>query len=94
MTTTTTTTALDGASPARGGPIIETVGLTKTYSGTDFRAVDELNLQVGTGEVFGLLGPERRGQDHHGRGAHDPGDPDRRARPGRGTSTSSNTRPW
>ena len=43
-------------------PIIETVGLTKTYEGTDFRAVDELNLQVGTGEVFGLLGPNGAGK--------------------------------
>ena len=43
-------------------PIIETVGLTKTYPGTDFRAVDELNLRVGTGEVFGLLGPNGAGK--------------------------------
>ncbi len=62
MTTTTPTTALDGASPGRGAAIIETVGLTKTYRGTDFRAVDELNLQVGTGEVFGLLGPNGAGK--------------------------------
>jgi ABC-2 type transport system ATP-binding protein len=50
--------------PARDGdaPIIETIGLTKTYPGTDFRAVDELNLQVGTGEVFGLLGPNGAGK--------------------------------
>ncbi len=62
MTTTTTTTSLDGTSPDRGTPIIETVGLTKTYPGTDFRAVDELNLRVGTGEVFGLLGPNGAGK--------------------------------
>jgi ABC-2 type transport system ATP-binding protein len=62
MTTTTPTTSLDGASPENGGPIIETVGLTKTYPGTDFRAVDELNLRVGTGEVFGLLGPNGAGK--------------------------------
>ena len=59
--TTTHTTSLDGASPDVA-PIIETVGLTKTYSGTDFRAVDELNLRVGTGEVFGLLGPNGAGK--------------------------------
>ena len=62
MTTTTPTTSLDGASPEPGRPIIETVGLTKTYPGTDFRAVDELNLHVGTGEVFGLLGPNGAGK--------------------------------
>jgi ABC-2 type transport system ATP-binding protein len=62
MSTTTTTMSLDGASPAGGPPIIETVGLTKTYAGTDFRAVDELNLSVATGEVFGLLGPNGAGK--------------------------------
>ena len=62
MTTTIATPSLDGATPGPGSPIIETVGLTKTYAGTDFRAVDELNLRVGTGEVFGLLGPNGAGK--------------------------------
>ncbi len=62
MTTTTATPSLDGAVPGPGAPIIETVGLTKTYRGTDFRAVDELSLRVGTGEVFGLLGPNGAGK--------------------------------
>jgi ABC-2 type transport system ATP-binding protein len=52
----------NGPAPDRAAPIIETIGLTKTYPGTDFRAVDELNLQVGTGEVFGLLGPNGAGK--------------------------------
>src|ERR1700677_5238598 len=60
--TTTTATQLEGAAPGDGTPIIETIGLTKTYSGTDFRAVDGLNLQVGSGEVFGLLGPNGAGK--------------------------------
>ncbi len=38
------------------------MALTKTYAGADFRAVDGLNLQVGTGEVFGLLGPNGAGK--------------------------------
>ena len=62
MTTTADVTSPDGTSPQRGAPIIVTAGLTKTYPGTDFRAVDELNLQVGTGEVFGLLGPNGAGK--------------------------------
>ncbi|MBF6557629.1 MAG: ATP-binding cassette domain-containing protein [Acidimicrobiales bacterium] len=62
MTTTAATTPLDGTAPDGGATIIETIGLTKTYSGTDFRAVDGLNLRVGTGEVFGLLGPNGAGK--------------------------------
>jgi ABC-2 type transport system ATP-binding protein len=62
MTTTTATPPLDGSAADGRATIIETVGLTKTYAGTDFRAVDGLNLQVGTGEVFGLLGPNGAGK--------------------------------
>ena len=36
-------------------PAIETVGLTKLYG--DTRALDDLDLQVPQGEVFGYLGP-------------------------------------
>ncbi len=61
MTTTADATSLDGSTHG-DAPIIETKGLTKTYAGTDFRAVDELNLRVGTGEVFGLLGPNGAGK--------------------------------
>jgi ABC-2 type transport system ATP-binding protein len=42
--------------------IIRTVGLTKVYAGTDFRAVDGLDLAIGTGEIFGLLGPNGAGK--------------------------------
>ncbi len=44
------------------GGIIETVELTKVYAGTDFRAVDGLNLEVEAGEIFGLLGPNGAGK--------------------------------
>jgi len=40
--------------------IIETTGLTKKYDG--FVAVDNLNLEVRKGEVFGLLGPNGAGK--------------------------------
>jgi ABC-2 type transport system ATP-binding protein len=62
MTTTTDAQSPDATAPESTPTIIETIGLTKTYAGTDFRAVDELNLRVGTGEVFGLLGPNGAGK--------------------------------
>jgi len=42
--------------------IIRTVGLTKIYPGTDFKAVDSLDLEVRAGEIFGLLGPNGAGK--------------------------------
>jgi len=62
MTTTRTdmptTPVDDGSAPA----IIRTVGLTKVYAGSDFAAVDRLNLSVVAGEIFGLLGPNGAGK--------------------------------
>ena len=42
--------------------VIRTVDLTKRYPGTDFTAVDALNLSVRRGEIFGLLGPNGAGK--------------------------------
>jgi ABC-2 type transport system ATP-binding protein len=41
---------------------IHTEDLTKVYAGTDFTAVDRLNLDVFAGEIFGLLGPNGAGK--------------------------------
>ena len=43
-------------------PIINTEHLTKVYENADFRAVDDLNLSVYSGEIFGLLGPNGAGK--------------------------------
>jgi ABC-2 type transport system ATP-binding protein len=42
--------------------VIHTEDLTKVYAGTDFAAVDKLNLDVQVGEIFGLLGPNGAGK--------------------------------
>jgi ABC-2 type transport system ATP-binding protein len=42
--------------------VIHTENLTKVYPGTDFAAVDKLNLDIKAGEIFGLLGPNGAGK--------------------------------
>jgi ABC-2 type transport system ATP-binding protein len=50
------------AAARRGEPLaIETSGLTKVYPG-DILAVDQLDLVVPRGEIFGLLGPNGAGK--------------------------------
>jgi ABC-2 type transport system ATP-binding protein len=61
------TTGLDdhvaAVTPAAGqDDVIRTIDLTKQYAGTDFKAVDRLNLNVHLGEIFGLLGPNGAGK--------------------------------
>jgi ABC-2 type transport system ATP-binding protein len=51
-----------GLSDGEPGAVIHTEDLTKVYSGTDFTAVDKLNLDVEAGEIFGLLGPNGAGK--------------------------------
>lgn len=58
----TVETAHDGPTGGQVHGIVHTVDLTKVYEGTDFRAVDNLNLSVAEGEIFGLLGPNGAGK--------------------------------
>jgi len=53
---------MDSRAGRDGDAVIRTVDLTKVYAGTDFAAVDRLNLRVGAGEIFGLLGPNGAGK--------------------------------
>src|SRR6202167_1584910 len=53
---------IDGRPEENAGEVIRTVELTKVYAGTDFAAVDALNLSVHAGEIFGLLGPNGAGK--------------------------------
>src|ERR1019366_5908602 len=62
MTTTTDADAVPASHGDAQHPLTQTIDLVKTYPGTDFRAVDGLNLTVGMGEVYGLLGPNGAGK--------------------------------
>jgi len=63
MTATSNETGqVDSLDERSTDPVIRTADLTKVYAGTDFRAVDQLNLSVQTGEIFGLLGPNGAGK--------------------------------
>ena len=43
--------------------MIRANNLTKRFN--SLTAVDHLNLEISKGEVFGLVGPDGAGQDHH-----------------------------
>ena len=43
--------------------MVDIVNLTKYYDG--FAALDNLNLHIDKGEIFGFVGPERGWKNHH-----------------------------
>src|SRR4029077_8827738 len=47
--------------PAMPPPIISVTHLSKTY-GTGFKALRDINLEIGRGEIFALLGPNGAGK--------------------------------
>jgi len=59
---TSPASSLTGLPDGQTGAVIHTEDLTKIYHGTDFAAVDRLNLDVRAGEIFGLLGPNGAGK--------------------------------
>jgi ABC-2 type transport system ATP-binding protein len=62
MSTTPAPASAAGIADGPPGAVIHTEDLTKVYPGTDFAAVDRLNLDVQAGEIFGLLGPNGAGK--------------------------------
>src|SRR5271166_3570474 len=56
------TAGADGSPDGERREVIRTMELTKVYAGTDFAAVDTLDLSVLSGEIFGLLGPNGAGK--------------------------------
>ncbi|MBV8945185.1 MAG: ATP-binding cassette domain-containing protein [Solirubrobacterales bacterium] len=54
--------AIRGENGRAAEAIIRTEALTKAYPGTDFKAVDGLDLRIQPGEIFGLLGPNGAGK--------------------------------
>src|SRR3984885_3695889 len=62
MSTAPARESATGQPDGRAGGVIHTEDLTKVYPGTDFAAVDRLNLDVRVGEIFGLLGPNGAGK--------------------------------
>jgi ABC-2 type transport system ATP-binding protein len=60
-TTETSPTPSSPSAPPSADEVIRTVDLTKVYPG-GVKAVDQLNLTVHRGEIFGLLGPNGAGK--------------------------------
>jgi ABC-2 type transport system ATP-binding protein len=62
MSTAQAPAGATGQAADQADAVIHTEDLTKVYPGTDFAAVDRLNLDIRAGEIFGLLGPNGAGK--------------------------------
>lgn len=60
MTATTSTADPTGTRRSAASPVLACTGLTKTYGG--HTAVDDLDLEVDRGEIFGILGANGAGK--------------------------------
>ena len=78
--------------PAADDEVIRTEPLTKVYPG-GLKAVDELDLEVHRGEIFGLLGPNGAGKTTTAGMLTTRRDPHERRARSSAASTSSRTPP-
>ena len=62
MTSADRSTTIPARADSDRALAIHTEQLTKVYPGSDFAAVDRLDLDVRAGEIFGLLGPNGAGK--------------------------------
>src|ERR1700733_12085018 len=62
MSSAPAATSITGPPDGPSAAVIHTEELAKVYPGTDFAAVDRLDLSVQAGEIFGLLGPNGAGK--------------------------------
>ena len=62
MSSASASASAAGLADGQRDAVIHTEDLTKVYPGTDFAAVNKLNLDVEAGEIFGLLGPNGAGK--------------------------------
>ena len=92
MTDAAAQPVVEGTSPPPADEVIRTVDLTKVYPG-DVKAVDQLNLTVHRGEIFGLLGPNGAGKTTTAGMLTTRVVPTERAEPSSAASTCGPTRP-
>lgn len=72
---------MDSSGISNGRAEIVIQDLVKDFG--DVKAVNGLSLEINNGEMFGFLGPSRRGQDDHDQHAQRPAEAHSRISPNR-----------